>query len=89
MTLCLPLFLTFWSIYLFLSRLHAQHETPCRAWIHDPETKTWVEIKSQMLNPLSNQGIPILLFLNSNMKYVYDIQSFFLKLFAFLLYWLI
>lgn len=34
------------SLSLFLSRLHAHRGAQHGAWIHNPEIKTWVEIKS-------------------------------------------
>ena len=33
--------------FIFLSRLHAQYGAQHKARTHDPETKTWAEIKSQ------------------------------------------
>lgn len=45
-----PMYYLYHFIYLFLSRLHVQHGAQRKAWIHDPKIKTWVEIKSQMLN---------------------------------------
>ena len=41
-----------------LSRLHAQHKAQQRTWSHDPEIMTWAEIKSCMLNGLSQSDIP-------------------------------
>jgi len=45
-------------VCLFLSRLHTQHGAQHGAWTHDPEIKTWAEIKSLMLNWLRNPGTP-------------------------------
>jgi len=45
-------------LFCFLSRLHAQHGAQPRAWIHDPEIKSWAEIKSWFLNQLSHPGAP-------------------------------
>ena len=50
------LFVYIWGKLLFLSTLHAQQGAQCGAWTQDFETKTWAEIKSQMLNQLSHPG---------------------------------
>ena len=44
--------------FLFLSRVRVQREAQCGAGTHDPEIKTWAEIKSQTLNWLSQPGVP-------------------------------
>ena len=43
-----------------LSRPYTQCGAQCGAWSHYPEIMTWVEIKNQMLNWLSQQGTPVL-----------------------------
>ena len=45
-------------LHLFLSRLHAQHGTQCRAQTHNSEIKTSAEIKSWMLKQLSHPCAP-------------------------------
>ena len=49
-----------------LSNLHTQHRAQYRAWSHDPEIMTWVEIKSQALNHLSHPGAPEPIFICTN-----------------------
>ena len=44
--------------FFFWSRLHGQDRAQCRAQTHDPDIKTWAEIKSRMLNQLSHLGAP-------------------------------
>ena len=41
-----------------MSKLRVQCGAQPRAWPHDPEIKTWAEIKSRSLNQLSHLGIP-------------------------------
>ena len=43
--------------------LHCQHRAWLRAWIRNCEIMTWAEIRSQMLNPLSHPGTPVLIVL--------------------------
>ena len=50
--------LSFFPFFLFLSRLHAQRGAQHGAWTHDPEIKTWAEIKSWTLNRFSRPGAP-------------------------------
>ena len=50
-------------VCLILSGLHAE--------THDPEIKTWAEIKSQILNCLSHLGAPKTLFLIPLFIYIY------------------
>ena len=39
-------------------RLCAEHGAQCGTWPHDPEIRTWAEIKSWTLNQLSHPGAP-------------------------------
>ena len=41
------------------SRLHPEHECPCRAWSHDSKIPTCAETKSRLLNWLCHPGVPI------------------------------
>ena len=45
-------------LLLFLSRLCTGWGTQCETWTHNPEIKTWAEIKSWTLNWLSHPGPP-------------------------------
>ena len=66
-------------LLLFLSRLCTGWGTQCETWTHDPEIKTWAEIKSWMLNWLSHPGPPTcIIFKGRNtgtekIKYPYEI----------------
>ena len=48
---CFVLF--FFLFNFFLSKLHTWCRAQCRAWTHDPEIKTWAEIKSQIVTELT------------------------------------
>ena len=54
----------FWVFLIFFGggevscRFHAERGAQGRAWTHNPEIKTWAEIKSQTPNQLSHAGAP-------------------------------
>ena len=64
---CFLVFGFFFFVCLFvclfvLSRLHAQGGAQCGVWTHNPEVKTWTEIKSWMFNRLSHPSAPFWVF---------------------------